>query len=115
MLEISCTFHMSNEEMLAKAATKRGLVETVRKKQLQCLGHVLRKEGLDDVAVTEKIEGKGARGRQRPNFTSSVSNWIKIIEKEIVRTAKDRGLWRTMAASVVAQQRIREKSIHLEI
>ena len=104
MLRISWTDHMSNEEVLAKAGTRRKLVVTIRKRQLQFLGHVLRKEELEDVAITGKIEGKRARGRQRLTFISSLSHWMKINEKDIIRTAKDRDLWRTMAANVLEEQ-----------
>ena len=103
MLRISWTDHMSNEEVLAKAGTRRKLVVTIRKRQLQFLGHVLRKEELEDVAITGKIEGKRARGRQRLTFISSLSHWMKINEKDIIRTAKDRDLWRTMAANVLEE------------
>ena len=78
-------------------------VVTIRKRQLQFLGHVLRKEELEDVAITGKIEGKRARGRQRLTFISSLSHWMKINEKDIIRTAKDRDLWRTMAANVLEE------------
>ena len=54
---------MSNEEVLAKAGTRRKLVETIGKRQLQFVGHVLRKEELEDVAMTGKVKGKRARGR----------------------------------------------------
>ena len=101
---ISWTDYTSNEEVLAKAGTRRKLVETIRKRQLQFLGHVLRKEELEDVAITGKIEGKRARGRQRLTFISSLSHWMKISEKEIIRTAKYRELWRTMAANVLEEQ-----------
>ena len=56
---------MSNDGVLAKAGTRRKLVETIRKRQLQFSGHVFRKEEPEDVAITGKIEGKRARGRQR--------------------------------------------------
>ena len=54
---------MSDEEVLATAGTRRKLVERIRKRQLQFLGHVLRKEELEDVAMTGKVEGKRAKGR----------------------------------------------------
>ena len=80
------------------------LVETIRKRQLQFLGHVLRKEELEDVAITGKIEGKRARGRQRLTFISNLSHWMKIGEKEIIRRAKDREIWRTMATNALEEQ-----------
>ena len=48
---------MSYEEVLANMGTRRKLVETIRKRQLQSLGHILRKEELEDVAKTGKIDG----------------------------------------------------------
>ena len=79
---------MPNDEVLAKARTKRKLVETIKKRQLQFLGHILRKEELEDMAITGNIEGKRARGRQRLTFISSLSHWMKISKREIIRTAK---------------------------
>ena len=81
--------------------------------QLQFLGHVLRKGELEEMAITGKIEGKRAIGRQKLTFISSLSHWMKIGEKEIIRTAKDRELWRTMAANVLEEKgtkRDREKN-----
>ena len=45
---------MSNEGVLAKAGTRRKLVETIRERHLQFVGYVLRKEELEDVGITEK-------------------------------------------------------------
>ena len=58
MLRISWTDHMSNEEVLAKMGTRRKLVETIRTRQLQFLGHVLRREELKDMAITGQSEAK---------------------------------------------------------
>ena len=104
MLRISWTDHMSNEKVLAKAGTRKKFVETIRKRQLQFLGHVLRKEELEDMAITGKIEGKRARGRQRFTFISSLSHWIKIGTKGIIRTVKDRELRRSMVTNVLEEQ-----------
>ena len=49
--------------LLAKARTKRKLVETIRKRQSQFLGHALTKGKLDDVTVTGKFEGQKSQRR----------------------------------------------------
>ena len=54
---------MSNSEVLSMAGTERKLIHAIRRRQLQFLGHVLRKQELEDVALTGKIEGKRARAR----------------------------------------------------
>ena len=38
------------------AGTERKLIQAMRRRQLQFLGHVLRKQELEDVALTGKIE-----------------------------------------------------------
>ena len=52
-----------SRENLAEQGRAR-LLKIVRKKQLEFLGHVMRKEGLEDnVTLTGKIEGKRSRGK----------------------------------------------------
>ena len=46
---------MLNEEVLAKEGTRRKLVETIRKRQLQFLEYVLRTEELEDAGINWKI------------------------------------------------------------
>ena len=51
--------------VLLKADTQRSLLKVITSRQIRCLGHVLRKNELEAIALTGKIEGKRARGRQR--------------------------------------------------
>ena len=46
---------MSNSEVLSMAGTERKLIEKIRRRQLQYLGHVSRKQELEDVTLTGKI------------------------------------------------------------
>ena len=79
MLRISWTDRMSNSDVLSKADTERTLVKGIRRQQLQFLGHVLRKQELEDIALTGKIEGKRARGMQRLTYISALaSGWEKV-------------------------------------
>ena len=55
MTRISWTEHATNEDALKELRQK--------KKQLGFLGHVMRKEGLENL-MKAKIEGKPSRGRQ---------------------------------------------------
>ena len=95
---------MSNEEVLVKIGAKQTLLATIRKRHLQFLGHVLRKQELEELALTGKIEGKRARGRQRLTFISILSCWMKTSELEILRAAKDRKVWKPMAVKVLTKQ-----------
>ena len=46
-------------------------MKRIRKRQLEFLGHNMRKEKLEILIVTRKIEGKRSRGRQRSIFKES--------------------------------------------
>ena len=60
---------MSSEEVLARAGVNRRLIKDIRMRQVRFLGHVLRKGGLENLALTGQIEGKRSRGRQRSENT----------------------------------------------
>jgi ribosomal 50S subunit-associated protein YjgA (DUF615 family) len=90
ILRISWTEKITNKEVLEKAGTKRSLISTIRKRQLEFLGHVMRKEGLENLSVTGKICGKRSRGRQRLTFMASLSKWSQLSVQELLITAKDR-------------------------
>ena len=40
-------------------------------------GHVVRKDGLEVLALTGKIEGKRSRGRKRMLWLTSLNEWIR--------------------------------------
>ena len=56
---------VSNQEALARPGVNRRLIKDIRMRQMRFLGHVLRKEGLESLALTGNIEGKRSRGRKR--------------------------------------------------
>ena len=111
MLRLSWTEHTTNEEVLTRANAKRSLINIIRERQLKFLGHVMRKEGLENLVLTGFIEGKRSRGRQRLMFLQSLNNWMveQVAEKEkknvniqgMIRTMKDRNLWKVMIANVL--------------
>ena len=56
MLKIPWTDHVTNEEVLKKIGTERKLLLAVRKRQLEFLGYVMRKESLENLTLT--LHGK---------------------------------------------------------
>ena len=73
---IPWTDKVSNEEVLARAGVNRRLIKDTRMKQMRFLGHVLRKEGLYNLAPTGQIGGKRSRGRQIILWINSLAGWI---------------------------------------
>ena len=69
------------------------------------LGHIIRKDGLENLAMTGKIEGKRSRGRRRVTWMSSVKGWlqergVKHQEVELIERTRNRKLWHDMIAYV---------------
>ena len=72
---------------------------------MRYLGHVLRKEELEDLALTGQIEGRRSRGRQRLLWMNSQAGWVQengttIKETELIQMTKNRELWQSMIAKV---------------
>ena len=88
-MRIPWTNKVRNEEVLKRAGRGRKLILEIRTKQMRFLGHLMRKDGLENLALTGKIEGKRSRGRKW-------SLWMALFEK-----AKDRELWKSMIAHII--------------
>ena len=107
----SCNFSgtwadkVTNEEVLQRAGVERKLIGEIRTRQLRFLGHVIRKDGLENLALTGKIEGKRSRGRKRMLWMTSLNAWIaergiRQQEVELIQKARNRELWHAMIAHV---------------
>ena len=68
MLRISYKDRVTNEEVLRRAKVDRTLVKDIVKRPMEFIGHVIRKEELENFVVTGFIEGKRARGRQKETY-----------------------------------------------
>jgi hypothetical protein len=65
MQKIKYTDHKKNEEVLKDVEEERSLIETIRKRQRNWMGHVLRHDSLLRTIIEGKMEGKKRRGRPR--------------------------------------------------
>ena len=102
MLRIPWTAKMTNEEVRERAGVKREVIATIRARQLNFLGHILRENKLEKLTLQGKIEGRRARGRQRMKYMDSLlkdNNRISGM-RELMRLAEDRKSWRSMIAHV---------------
>ena len=114
MLRISWTEHVKNEEVLRRSKCDRFLLSTIRKNQLSFLGHVMRKEGLEELALTGMINGKRGRGRPRMMYLRSIAEWTAKSEQDLLRTSKDRKRWKSMIADVLGGHGTRGGGLLLE-
>lgn len=65
-------------------------------------------QGLENLTLIGRIEGKKDRGKQRVTCLTSLCKWMEeqevggTVKRQIVRsTTKDRKLWRTMSVNVL--------------
>ena len=76
MMRIPWTDKVRNEEVLQRAGTGMKLILEIRTKQMRFPGHLMRKDGLENLPLTGKIEGKRSRGRQQSLWISNLNEWI---------------------------------------
>ena len=65
MMKIPRTDNVSNEEVLRKAGVQRKMIREMLIRQLKFMGHITRKEGLENLTLTGKNLGMRGRGRKR--------------------------------------------------
>ena len=105
MLRISWEEKKTNKAVLEEAGVKRSLMQTIRKRQLQFLGHINRHKELEHLALTGKIEGTRSRGRQRITYLESLNYWMTNKKQNsnrtnLLRISEHRSEWRAMIADV---------------
>ena len=98
MLKVTWYSHTRNDEVLRRAGYEKSLLITIRRRQLEFFGHVMRK-GLEELFITGKIEGRRDRGRQRLTYLDSMAKWTGVPREELLRMSKDRSGWNFMIAN----------------
>ena len=77
MLRIPYTARVTNDKALQDSNTERNILKKIRKKQAELFGHYMRKEKLEHLIMTSKIEGRKSRGRQREKLLDSITWWLQ--------------------------------------
>ena len=93
---------MTNEDVLERVGQRRALLGAIRKRQMEFLGHVIRREKIEHLCLTGMIEGRRSRGRQRKKFLDSILEDIEedITAGQLIQMARDRIGWRQVTAHV---------------
>ena len=106
IMKISWTERKSNEDIMETVQYKRSLVKTIRKRQLEFLGHICRKNGIEKQMLCGKIEGRRSRGRQQTAYIESLNKYTtrnSISNAELIRRTNDREAWRAMVVDVCSR------------
>ena len=103
MLKISWTERKTNEEVLQRVGIGRELLSSVRSRQMRFVGHIVRREELEHLSLTGKIEGRRPRGRPRQKYLDGLVRWTggRMSAVQLLQTARNREEWRAMIADVL--------------
>jgi len=91
MMRISYLAKKTNQQVLQMAHQERSLLTDIKTRQMDFLGHVLRKGKLEHLSLSGKISGKRARGKQRITFLQQIQ---KMNTNKIFQMAYNRQVWR---------------------
>ena len=92
MEKVSWMDHITNDEVLERVDEEKLLIKTIRKRQKEWTGHILRGESLLKEIIEGRTHGKRSRGRQR----TMMLDWMIKEEsyEKIKRSANHRSEWR---------------------
>ena len=100
MLRISWTRHLTNEEVLRLANTKRSLFQTVKQRKLSFFGHIMRHDSLQRNLLEGMVEGKRGRGRPRLQWSDNILQWAGLNFEQCKMMAQNRKRWRSVTGNV---------------
>ena len=78
ILKISYKDHITNEEVLRRVRDNILLLSIITERQLRFLGYVMRRDGIENLVMTEKLNRKRSPGRQRTTF---MDHWTSLMRK----------------------------------
>ena len=91
MERVSWEDKKTNEEVLCSVGEERSLIDTIRKRKKNWIGHVVRGEGFLKLVLEGRMEGRKTRGRPR---VSMIDDLLEEFCEEMKHRAQDREDWR---------------------
>ena len=102
MLRVSWVERRSNASILEAIGSGRELMAALRKRQMGFLGHVMREDGLENLAMTGRIAGSRGRGRPRKKYLDRMKELIGgVTTQQLLNVMRDRERWRSIIGNVV--------------
>ena len=99
MLRVAWSDKKSNLDVLKMTNAQRALIGKVQKRKSTLVGHIVRKERIENLIITGKMEGKRSRGRQRKKMLDDVGNWLGMTKMtEMLEFARRKEVWNDMIA-----------------
>ena len=79
-------------------------MKQIRERQMKFLGHVMRKEKLENLCLTGRIPGRRARGRQREKYMDGIvrATGARHTAASLLQRTRDRREWQTVIANALS-------------
>jgi hypothetical protein len=71
-----------NEKVLHRAKERRNILHTIKRRNADWIGHILRTNCLLNYVIGEKIEGTRRRGRRRTQILDNLKNTKYILNSK---------------------------------
>jgi hypothetical protein len=95
-VKVKWTDHKMNEKVLEMVKEKRMLIKTIRERQMNWVGHVLRSDSLLQMIWERRMEEKEVAGRPRTKLLDwMIHETDSRIYEDLKKLALDRRRWRT--------------------
>ncbi len=102
ILKIPWTARVTNAQVLNRMNTRRELICGLRRRQTEFLGHVMRREALENLSLTGKIERRRGRGRPRIKYMDGIVDDVGggVSAVQLFQMTRDRELWSSVVVNV---------------
>ena len=116
MEKISWTAHVSNEEVLFLVQEQRSLMQVIKQRQANWIGHVLRHDCLLKTVLEGKMERKRSRGKPRRKMLDLLVEQEdkKISYEELKRGAQSRVGWPIVIGTCLRAEHAKKKKFSVE-
>ena len=89
----------TNDQVLQETNENRNLIREIRRRQSKFFGHVMRRNGLENLVTTGKIKENRPRGRLRRKYLDGLATWHgRDRNTELIHDYGDRVKWRVMTS-----------------
>ena len=103
ILRVSWMDRVTNHEIMLRIGKDKEIINTVKIRKLQYLGHIMRGERyhLLQEILQGKIEGRRSQGRRRISWLDYLKKWFKCNSSELFNAARSRDRIAVMIANLL--------------
>lgn len=108
MQTIQLIKHLSIDVVLGEMEIQIELILNIRKRLYKFPGHLIRKEGLENMILARKFEVNWKRGKQRVTYVMDLCNWRvengfgEIAKRrKVLSVTRDRMTWSAMITYIL--------------